>query len=169
MSPPYLSGYAPIFDVIHPFVIDALPICGNDACPPLLHSSDCLLCQRAHLDKPLLGEEGFNHCLAAVAVPHRMAVRLDLFKLSSALQILQDLLAAFEPIHVLVRPCQFVHSALFVDHLYSFKPMGISNFKVVGVMGRGDLQGPGSKFRIHVCIKNDGYRFLEHWQKDIGP
>ena len=36
VPPPYLSRYAPIFNVIHPFIINTFPICWKDPCSSIL-------------------------------------------------------------------------------------------------------------------------------------
>ena len=78
MAPPYLPRYAPIFNIVHPFVIDSFPIRGHYPCFTVLNCSDGPFGERTDSDKPLLGEKGFDHGLTTVTVSYGMTVRLDL-------------------------------------------------------------------------------------------
>ncbi len=55
------------------------------------------------------------------------------------LEVFKDLFAAFKPVHALVRPCKVVHHSVFINDLYSFQLVDITDLKVIGVMGRRDF------------------------------
>ena len=72
VSPPELPGDTPVADILHPIQIDLGKALGDKTDLPVLYRFNRRGGQRLHLHKPLLGDERFNHGVAAVAGPDRM-------------------------------------------------------------------------------------------------
>src|SRR5580692_8043937 len=77
MSPPQLPADAPILDLVHPFEIDPGPVVRNEADVSLLDGADGGSRQRLDVDEPLIGEQGLEDGVAAIAARHGELVRLD--------------------------------------------------------------------------------------------
>ena len=150
VAPPNLPRYTPVLNIVHPFVIDAFPIRRYYPCSAFLHSSDGLFGKRAYFDKPLLGKKRFDHGLTPVTVSYRIPVRFRLFKQASLFEIFQDLFPALKSVHTLVRTCQLIHVSVLVNDFYSFELMGAANFKIIEIMGGGDLQSTSTEFSVHI-------------------
>ncbi len=45
--------------------------------------------------------------------------------------------------------------------------MAVSDLKVIGIMGRGDFDDAGAKFRIGVLIGDDGNEAVDNWENDF--
>ena len=167
MSPPYLAGDTPVADVFHPIKIRPLPHGGDDPGPSLLHRLEGGFGQRLGPDEPLLGEEGLHHGLAAITVPHAVMVVLNLQEGSVPLEVLDDPFTTLKPLHALVGTGLLGHVPLFVNNLHCLQMMALSDLKVIGVMGRRDLQGPGAELRIDICIGDDRDAPIHHRQDDV--
>ena len=77
MAPPKLAADAPVFDILHPIVIDLLQTFGDKLGFPAANYLDCRLGQRLHLHKPLLRDARFNRAVAAVARTNVVSNRLN--------------------------------------------------------------------------------------------
>ena len=71
------------------------------------------------------------------------------------LQICPELGPCVSPIQVTVLSSIGVEGAVIVHDVDDIQAVPLADFVVVGVMGRGDLQGPCAKLPIHVLICND--------------
>ena len=78
VAPPELTGDAPVLDVLHPVVVGLVHPLGNQLDLAIADNVDGRLCQRLHLDKPLLGDHRLDGGAAAVAGTDVVGVLLDL-------------------------------------------------------------------------------------------
>ena len=69
VPPPKLTGNAPIPDILHPVEVDFGKTRGRKGDGLFAHLFDRGLCQRFHLDEPLLGDGRFHRVMAAIAMP----------------------------------------------------------------------------------------------------
>ena len=99
-----------------------------------------------HLDEPLIRQHGLDHSPAAVATAYRNDLCLLFLPDSPPLSDPQTrLFPAFIPVHSFVFSGQAV--SWFASSLMqqqAFQIVSLSHFKVVGVVGRGNLYGAGS-------------------------
>ena len=156
VAPPDLARDAPVADVQHPVVVGLGPVGRDDGGLAGFHGLDRLFGQGFDLDEPLGGEVRLHHGLAAVAVAHTVLEGLDLFQQSLFPQGRYHGLAAGKAVHAGKAAGLFGHQAVVADHLDAGQVVAAADFKVVGVVGRGDLQGAGAKFQIHVAVPDDG-------------
>ncbi len=79
VSPPDLSGNAPIFYVFQPVKINFLESSGNKFHLPAFYRFDCLIGENIHFQEPLFGGNGFDQRMTPVAIGQRMDVIFGLF------------------------------------------------------------------------------------------
>src|SRR3989339_1431114 len=97
MSPPELSGYAPVTDIGHPVEIGLGPVFREEPDISGPDRLDSRLGQWFHFDKPLQRQVGLYHGLASVAMPDRVLILFLFFQQSFISQSSHNLLAAFYP------------------------------------------------------------------------
>ena len=83
-----------------------------------------------------------------------MLDRLNLHQVAALVQILDDGLSGLFPGHSLVFAAVFINYGAFVHHIDYRQVLPQAHFKVVGVMGRGDLYHAGSEVHFHVFVGN---------------
>ena len=96
VAPPQLAGDAPVVDVLHPGLGEAV---GDEFDLPVLHHLDGGLGQGLHLHEPLGGDDGLHVVVAAVAGAHVVLVGLHLHQIALLLQIGHDGLPGLVPVH----------------------------------------------------------------------
>ena len=156
MPPPYLPGDAPVLDIVHPLKIRLGPRIWYDSGGTCLDCNNRLFCQGFDLNKPLPGKIRLYSCFTPIAVSNTVLVGLHLLQKAFLTEGLNDFLSTFKPIFSLETTCLFIHTAVFVNHLDRFKVMSQTDFKVMGIVGRRNLQCTGPKSHIHIFVKDDG-------------
>ena len=155
VTPPDLPRDAPVPDVPHPLEIGLLPLAGDDPDLARLDRPDGGLGQGRHLDEPLARQRRLDHRLAAVAVPDRVAVILDLHQELFALELLDQAFAAGEAILSRVRSCVLVHAAVVGDHFDLREIVAQAALEILGIVRRGHLDETGPELAVHVRIGDD--------------
>src|SRR6185369_1325986 len=78
VSPPELTGDAPVVDVAHPLEIVVLSIIGNEADARILDGGDCFPRQGHHAHEPLARQSRLHDGIAPVTASHGMGMVLNL-------------------------------------------------------------------------------------------
>ncbi len=157
VSPPKLTGYAPIADVFHPVEISIFKSLGDKLGFFGTHRFDCRLCKRLHLDEPLLGHERFHRFAATIASADVVRVRLDFHHKSERGQILDYRLSCGESVHSLILAGVFVHKSVLADNLNHGQVVAQAEFEVVGVVRRRDFNRARTEADFAIIVRNDGY------------
>ena len=129
--------------------------------------------------------------MAAVAGADIVAQRLHRFQGAAGLQILQDgtagLLGGHAGVFAAVQHLRLAggslagteqligggfiggtgHAAVVGEHPHAGQIVPLAHLKVVGVVGRGDLDDAGTLFHIGVLIADDGDLFVKQRQDDV--
>ena len=188
MTPPQLAADAPVTGVLHPVHIVLGKALGHKLDLALLHALDGRLCQRLHLDEPLLGDHRLNGGVAAVAGAHLVLQGLGLLQETALLQVGQNGLACFQCGHagvlaavqhmglvdgVLAGGKQGIggslvgsagHVAVVGEHAHDGQVVTQTHLKVVGVVGGGDLHDTGALGHIGVLIADNGDLLVQQGQ-----
>ena len=90
MSPPDLSGDAPVFDIPHPSQIVVRPSFWNDPDTSVFNGLDCRLGQGLDLYEPLGRQIGLDHGFAAVAFSNGHFMVIDFREEPACFQELLD-------------------------------------------------------------------------------
>ncbi len=109
VAPPYLTGDAPVADVIHPFIVGFLPLFGDDSGPALFHRLDGLFRQGLGVHEPLLRQVRLDDGLAPIALSHRDRIRGLVHEIPLLLKIVFQLSPALEAVQSLIRTRVLVH------------------------------------------------------------
>src|SRR5262249_28952018 len=115
MAPPELPRDAPRPDVLHPVVVRLRPASRDDLDPALPDGLDRLGGQRLRVHVPLLGAQGLDARLAAIAESDRVAMGLDVIDEPERLHVLDDPLAGLEAVEPRVLPRLGRHLAVEAD------------------------------------------------------
>ncbi|EKD34900.1 MAG: hypothetical protein ACD_75C02138G0001, partial [uncultured bacterium] len=83
-----------------------------------------------------------------------MVIVFDFFKEAQAFEILDNLLAADEPVETGIGAGCFVHDALVIHDLQPRQVVAQADLVVVAVMGGSDLQRPGAELAVDVGIED---------------
>ena len=188
VAPPQLTADAPVAGVLHPVHIVLGKALGHKLDLALLYALNGGLCQRLHLDEPLLGDHGLDGGVAAVAGAHLVLQGLDLLQEAALFQVGQNSLACLQRSHagvlaavqhmglvdgVLTGGKQSIggslvgsagHVAVVSEHAHDGQVVAQTDLKVVGVVGGGDLHDTGALGHIGVLIADDGDFLVQQGQ-----
>ena len=109
VSPPKLTGNAPIPDVFHPVEVGVFVAFGVESDVAIPYCLDGRFGKRLHFYKPLLGNNWFYRCVATVATANVVFVWLYLLQNAHFLEFGNNLLATFVAIQTCKFTCKFVH------------------------------------------------------------
>ena len=156
-SPDNLPGDIPVFNVFHPMVVIFLKAFGVDF---YFAGLDCLnsrLGKLGGLNKPLFQRKRLNSSAAFITSTHPVAVIfVDLFDQPLLLHLFYNGCPGFHDFHPGKPACFFIKPAVKANDLADFQVMPFPHFKIGRVMGRGNFDDPGAKFRVNSLI---GYHF----------
>ncbi len=141
----------------------------NEAHPAVGHGAHRLLGQGLHADEPLRREIRLDHRIAPLTAPDVVQVLLHRHQVAARLQVFDHDPPGLETIqpavffrHVVVHPPLLVHD----DQGRKSGPAG--HLEIVGVVGRGDLHGPGAEVLLDEPIHDDR-QLPPHQREDDGP
>ena len=169
VSPPDLAADAPVVHVFHPAQIILGKTFRHELGTPILYAIGGSFQQRLHLYEPLGGNQGFNGFTAALAMSHGVRAVFNLHQQSQLVQVFYDILTAFIALLSFIGSGLFGHDAVFIDDNDGFQVLPQTHLIVVGVMGRGNLNGAGTEFRINIVIGNNGDLPVHNRQQDLFP
>ena len=116
MSPPKLSADAPVFNVVHPMIVNLGPTIRIKSDLALGHGSVRFLHARV-FHEPLLAQVRLDGDMAALAVADLVNVVLYFEKQFLFGEFFNDGLAGFEPVHVCkIFPGRFRHRRIHAYH-----------------------------------------------------
>jgi len=156
VAPPELAGNAPVADVLHPVQIDFRESLRNEADLPVFGRLDGRSGQGLHLHEPLAGKHRLNDGAAAVAVADGVGMVLCLQEGVFRFQVPHDFFTALVTVQTPVaRPGLFAHLSLLVDDDDLGQLVTPAHFKVVGVVGRGDLHRAAAEGGVDILVGNN--------------
>ncbi len=186
MSPPELARDAPGLDVLHPVEIGLLPVLGHEHGAARAHGVDGAHRERLGVHVPLVGEERLEHGGRAVAVRHRVGVRLGLREQARRLQAAHDVLAHDETVAAVIgqrllelrRARHVVEKGLVagktelgldVEHVDERQVVAPPDLEIVEVVRRRDLDRAGALLRIGIFIGDDGDAPSDQREDGVAP
>ena len=154
MSPPKLTGNAPVPDILHPVKVVLVKTLRHKLDLSAAHHVNSRLCKLLHLHKPLEGYSRLYGGAAPVAGAYVVSMRLHLNQIASCLQVCHNGFPGFIPIHTRILGVIRNNLGIIGHHIDYRQIMPSAHLKVVGVMGRCDLYNAGTKFHIHIAVCN---------------
>ena len=123
VSPPELTGNAPVFDILHPVEICLGESLRNEPYLTLAHHFYRGGGELLHTDEPLFAHDRFDGALATVTTTHVVRIRLDLLHEPLRFEILDDFLAGSVSVHSRIGVSVLVDDAAVVHYAYNFEIM----------------------------------------------
>ena len=156
VTPPELTGDTPVADVFHPMEVNLLKSFGNELCFAGLYAVNCRACKGFHLNEPLHRNTGLNSCTATVASTNVMSVGLDFNKETALFKVFYDCFSALVTVHTLIfLACKLIHMSCVVHYIDNGKVVAKTYFKVVGVVGRSNLNNTCTKLHVNIAVGNN--------------
>ena len=155
MSPPDLSGYAPITDIGQPVHISLVHSLWNQFQISVADRLDRRFCQLFHTDKPLLFYEWLYRCSTSFMCSDIMRMIFYFHKESLLFQIAYDCFSRLIALHPCIFSTELVDRSIIVHDVDLRKVMSLPDFKVIRVVCWCDLHRSGSKFLIYIVVCHD--------------
>ena len=158
MTPPELTAYAPVLDVLQPVAVCVL-VLGRIELEFIIHNRrQSHIGKVLHLEEPLHGELGLNNSVrVALAVAHLVGVVLHLFQQACVIQVNGNLLLYGKTVHTDVQAGLLAQSAVVVEYVDGLKVVLFTQHIVIDIMGRGNLKATGTELNVNIIILN--YRY----------
>ncbi|OPZ96337.1 MAG: hypothetical protein BWY71_01965 [Planctomycetes bacterium ADurb.Bin412] len=152
MPPPELAADAPVPHPPQPVQI-GIGVAGRmKGNPAAFDRFDRRLSQRLDFDIPLIGKVRLNRYMRTIAMAHLVDMLHHLLDQAQTFQIRHHRLAGLVAVQSLVLAAVFVDAGVRVQDVDLFQMMPQSDFIVVGVMGRRNLQEAGALPPLNIII-----------------
>lgn len=148
MTPPQLSRDTPVLDVAEPLEVlglGGLRGDGDSAISNSLHGNISLLLVS---DPPLGLEERLNDVSRFGTGGNRHGVGGLVLKQTNLLELLNDLLSGIESLETGKIATGLIESTVVIKDVDKLEVLSLTGQVIVGVMGRSDLDGSGSKLHV---------------------
>ena len=152
MSPPQLTGNAPVADILHPVQIDLGIALRIELKLTGLDRFDRGLGKLVHLDEPLRLDHRLDRRMAAVMRTDVVLMRLHTDQKPLFLQILNDQLTCLVTVHAGVFAAVLADRSVIVQDADLLQIVAQAHFKVVRVMRGRDLHGASPEFLVDIII-----------------
>ena len=167
VSPPELAADAPVPYLVQPSEVDFAEPLRHEFQASGLDCLDGRLCQLVHLYEPLIGHHRLDGAVASVALADRDSEVLCLHEVTGLFEVLYPCFSACVPVHALVFASVFVHRGIVVHAGYDLEIVSPADFEVVRVVGRRDLHGSRSLFRVRIFVGDDRDLSAHYRQDDL--
>ena len=167
VTPPQLTGNAPVVNIFHPTQVGVCKTTGNKLDAAVMNNVHSGLCQRSHLNEPLCRGHRLDGGAAAIAGANVVLVVLGLDEVAALFQIAQNSLAAFVTIQTLILAAVFVDRCVLVEDQNLLEVVTLTHLEVVRVMARRGLNAAGTEFHIDIIVGEDR-NFAIHDRQDTG-
>ena len=131
------------------------------------HRLQCDFGKVSHLEEPLCGEPRLDYGIGPLGISDRRDILLDLLETSRLLKHLLDLLSGHETILANENLCFFVQFAVIVNDICHREIVAESDFIVVNVVSRSNLEAAGTETDFNIGILNDRYLLVYQRDEDL--
>ena len=165
MSPPDLSGYAPVTDILKPVQVNLIKTLWYKLKLTILDRLNGWFCKLFHLYEPLLFDHWLYRCMTSVVSSYIMRMWNNFYKISLLFQILYHSFSCFVAIHACIfSTILLIDRSIIIHDVKFWQIVTFSNFKVVRVMCRCDLNSTCSELFVYVVICNNRNLTVCQWQ-----
>ena len=155
VSPPQLAGNAPVTDVLEPVQIDLVKALRYKCQIAVLNRFDRRLCHFFHSNEPLLLDHRLDRRSAAIVCADCMRVRDNFDQKTKFFQVFDHFRSRVIAVHSRVLASELIDRSVVVQDRDLGKAMALSDFKVVRVMSRCDLDAACTELHIDILIGDD--------------
>ena len=155
MTPPELTGDAPVVHVLHPVIIGLAEALGHELDAPVAHGLDGGLGQRLHLDEPLRARHRLDRRAAAVARADVVIVGLGLDEVALLLEIGHDGLACLIAVKAVILAAVDDTGVLVKDQDL-LQTVAQADLVVIRVVAGRHLDAAGAEIKLDIIVGHDG-------------
>ena len=168
VTPPQLPRDAPILNVVHPLEIGLAPVLGHELDATVLDGCDRGLGERLRAHVPLVGQQRLDDDAAAIAARNHRRVIGDSLEEPLRVEIRDDALARLEPVEPAVgRRRVVVERRMGVEDADLRQLVALTDFIVVEVVRRRDLDAAGAELGVDVLVGDDRDEPIGQRQRDL--
>ena len=154
MSPPELPRNAPVSYSLQPVNICLIKVFRNKFQFSGFNRIYSGLCKLLHRDKPLFLRHRLYCRFTPVVCSDSMLVILDRHEKTELFKIIHDFFPCLVSIQAGILSAVFVYRGIVIHYIYDFQVVSLPNLEIIRIVCRCDLHTPGSKFHIHIGIRN---------------
>ncbi len=168
VPPPELPGDAPVADALHPLGILVAPPFRDESEASLAVRVEGGLGERRHPDEPLVREPRLHHGIAAVAMPHRMAVVFHLLQQPGRLELCDHAPPRLVPVETL-KPLRRrkAHPRFRGHDVDAGQAVASADLEVGRIVGRRDLDRSGTERGIDGLVGHDRDQPIHYRQPEL--
>ena len=164
MTPPELTGNAPVSYVVKPVHIHLSEAVGYEAERSVFVYLYGGLCQLVHPYEPLELYHRLNDLIASFMHAYGVSNVLNAYKKPQILKFLNNELPCLVPVHTLVFSAVGVDRSVIVEDVDLRKVMAFAHLIVVRIVGGCYFNYAGTEFHINVGIAYDGNFLVDDGQ-----
>ncbi len=182
MTPPELTGDTPVLNIAHPGEVHVFVLLRYKLDVAVFNGFNRDFRQRCGTHIPLVSQHRLDNHAATVAVRHGQIVRFDLFKQAELIDSGNNRFTRREAFHVLESRRDLIGAGIAgftigVIHLSTVADIAVegqdvdhrqfvttTDFIVVEVMRRGNLDAAGAFFHVGMFVANDRDQAANQWQ-----
>ena len=164
VSPPELSGDAPVLDIIRPVEVGLLHGVGNQRDLAVLDRLDRGLYQLVHLHEPLFLYHRLHRGTAAVMRSDIVRQVFDTDEQSHLIEFADDGFSCRIPVHALIFAAVLIDGRVIIQNIDDRQVVPFADLKVVRVMRRRNLYNAGSLFHVRVLVADNRNRAVHNRQ-----
>ena len=158
VSPPELTGDAPVADILHPAQICVLEVLRDKLKLAALYNFDSGFCERLHLNEPLLRAARLYNGMTALTGADIVDMSLCLYEKPLCFKIGYHSLSCLVSVHSGVFSAVFLVYRRVIVHDVDYRQiMAKTYFIVVRVMCGSYLYDARSEIHFDIFIRNDRY------------
>ena len=165
MSPPKLTGNTPVVNIFHPVGVSLCESFGNKLNFAVVYYAESFLGERLHLNEPLVACKRLNSSTATVTSTNIVSIILNLDECAAFFKVFYNLLTRFVAVKSLIFSTLCIDCSVGVHYIDDGKVVTKTNFKVVGVVCRSNLNGTCTEVLFNIFVSND-YDFTTNKGKD---
>ena len=138
--------------ILHPVAINVAILVRYELDVAGFYLVQCFGCKIFHLEEPLCGELRLDDSVSPLGITDRRSVILDLLQTAGLFKKAYDLLPCSEAVLANQNLSLFVETSVVVDDVDNREIVPQTDFVVVGIMGRCDLEAACTEIHFDIFI-----------------
>ena len=152
MTPPKLTGNAPILQIFQPIEVNLLPACRMELDLTVFHHFGSTFLQAVNRDKPLLRQPRLELGVATIARHNGMIVVFYMIKKTQSLEFRNDGFTCFIARHAAELAIALNNNRMLVENVDLLKVVALTHGIVVRVVGRSGLHATRTELGIDIVV-----------------
>ena len=169
LSPPQLTGYAPVVGVFHPVTVGIAVFVRYELDISGFHAVKSHGRQFIHLKEPLSGKLRLDNGICALRIAYRRGIFFRLYEISGLLKQFHDFLAGDESVFAYKNLCFFVEPAVVVNNLSDRKIVSETYLIVIYIVSRSHFEASCTEIHLHITVLNYRYLLVDERNENLFP